>query len=73
MFERSEQFELTLAIDQAFQDLSVALGNPSRATVTIEELEGTLAGMLLRVLLPVAVCRASARHKPLLLCSLCPL
>ena len=41
VFEGSEQFELTLAIDQAFQDRGVDLGNPSKAMVTIEETEGT--------------------------------
>lgn len=40
MFERNEQFELTLAIDQAFLDRDIVLGNPSKATVTIEETEG---------------------------------
>lgn len=42
VFESSEQFELTLAIDQAFQDRGVDLGNPSKAMVTIEETEGML-------------------------------
>ena len=42
VFESSEQFELTLAIDQAFQDRGVDLGNPSKAMVTIEETEGIL-------------------------------
>ena len=41
-FEGSEQFELALNIHQGFQDRGVALGNPSMATVTIEDTDGTL-------------------------------
>lgn len=49
IFERSEQFELTLAIDQAFQECGVDLGNPSKAMVTIEETEGAFAHTYIRV------------------------